>query len=80
MVSMNKMVEGKGRSKRTRCMSTVTLHGADERSISGLNHFWPTHPSDPRDSDAKQALMSAAVADFQRQKRERDADNSKDTD
>jgi hypothetical protein len=81
MVTMNKMEEGKGRSKRTRYRSTVTLHGIDERRISGLNRFRPTHSSDPRDSeDAKQALMSAAMAGFQRQKRERDADNLEDTD
>ena len=81
MVTVNKMEEGKGRSKRTRYKCTVTLHGIDERRISGLNRFRPTHSSDPRDSeDAKQALMSAAMADFQRQKRERDADNLEDTD
>ena len=54
------------------------MHGADERRISGLKRFRLTHSSDPRDfKDAKQALMSAAMADFQRLKRERDADNSK---
>ena len=80
MVTMNKMEEEKGRSKRTRYRSTVTLHGADERRHSGLNRFRPIHLSDPRDSrDAKQALMSAAMGGFQRQKREQDADNLKDT-
>jgi hypothetical protein len=39
MVTMNKMEEGKGRSKRTRYRSTVTLYGIDERRISGLNRF-----------------------------------------
>ena len=84
MVTVNKMDEGKGRSKRTRYRSTVTLHGADELRISGLKHFRPTHSSDPRYSeDAKEALVSAAMEDFQRQKRERDqrdACNLEDTD
>ena len=80
MVTMNKMEEGKGRSKRIRYRSTVPLHGADEQRISGLKRFRLTHSSDPRDSmDAKQELKSAAMADFQRQKWERDADNLEDT-
>ena len=81
MVTMNKMEEGKGRSKRIRYKSTVTLQdGADEQRITGIKRFRLTHSSDPRDSmDAKQERKSAAMADFQRQKWERDADNLEDT-
>ena len=65
MVTMNKMEEGKGRSKRIQYRSTVTLHGADEQRISGLNRFRLTHSSDPRDSmDAKQELKSVSWRTF----------------
>ena len=65
MVTMDKVAEGKGRSKRTRYRSTVTFHVADEQGTFGLNHFRPIHSSGPRDSkNAKQALIGATMADF----------------
>jgi hypothetical protein len=80
-VNVNKMEEGKKISKRTRFRCTVTLHGGDDGKIEGFEPFRPIFTSDPRGSeDAKQKLRGDAMADFRRQKREREQGNLDDTD
>ena len=45
--TVNKMEQGKGRSKRTRYKCTLTLHGADESRVGGLRRFQTTLKADP---------------------------------
>lgn len=80
--TVNKMEQGKGRSKRTRYQCTLTLHGADESRVHGLGRFQKTLKADPAGSEeGEQQLRQLAMADFRRQKREqKDSGRLEDSD
>ena len=69
--TVNKMEQGKGRTKRTRYKCTLTLHGADESRVGGLRRFQTTLKADPAGSkEGEEQLRQLAIAGFRRQKRE----------